>query len=532
MKTKRALPVVGIVVFLVMLLAVSVSFAAGKTNPKQKKVMQHDRIMKVTDWTNRDPERESPIKINGAPVILRNGSLLKCTQAPTLGGKGKWSVSYDSSMGMPDEMSVYLSMKDWCSDYTTIYAKDYSSFTSSVTGPSIVSGGQYSLTVYQKYGEGYYADTYYFTIQDDEAHTSLTEKVDSVVSSCKASSQWQTALNLHDWLVNNVYYDHSLNYYGADMILRGYGVCDGYSKAFYMMCRKAGIPVRRILNDGHAWDAIRLDGKWYYVDPTWDDPGDEKTKKSGYEHHNYFCLNEELLLLDHPSPYSWQNSDKYSCTALDANYYVYRKEWNGIGNRVRDPDTYAMTTYSALIARQIAANRGGNYIPWGDFYYITAEGGYSNPWNEGTKKITITDVKRSWMLLAYAMSHTPMNIEGYGSIKLTVSISEQYGCFIYQIQGFDTAETGTLTLPAKTKKIEEGSFRGIKASTVVIPEGCKTIETEAFADSKVHKVSIPASVTSIDSTAFDGCSPLLILCPYDSKAAEAAMELGILWFSP
>lgn len=52
-------------------------------------------------------------------------------------------------------------------------------------------------------------------------------------------------------------------------------VCEGYARAFKMLCDEAGIPCALISGDGggpHMWNAVQMDdGKWYGVDVTWDD---------------------------------------------------------------------------------------------------------------------------------------------------------------------------------------------------------------------------------------------------------------------
>ena len=53
-------------------------------------------------------------------------------------------------------------------------------------------------------------------------------------------------------------------------------VCEGYSRAFKVLCDKAGIPcflVSGVANGGgHMWNAAQVDGSWYYLDVTWNDP--------------------------------------------------------------------------------------------------------------------------------------------------------------------------------------------------------------------------------------------------------------------
>jgi transglutaminase-like putative cysteine protease len=94
---------------------------------------------------------------------------------------------------------------------------------------------------------------------------------------------------LHDALVGAVRYDTaaaanpasnpvSFTAYGA--LVNGSAVCDGYAKAMKLLLDSAGIKSLYVsgtaTNDGgsspHAWDMAQVSGKWYYLDPTFDDP--------------------------------------------------------------------------------------------------------------------------------------------------------------------------------------------------------------------------------------------------------------------
>lgn len=69
-------------------------------------------------------------------------------------------------------------------------------------------------------------------------------------------------------------------------------VCEGYAKALQLLCHEAGIICVQqsgIANGGgHMWAVVKLDGKWYFCDPTWDDPG---TDGSSWE----YSIREYLL---------------------------------------------------------------------------------------------------------------------------------------------------------------------------------------------------------------------------------------------
>ena len=60
------------------------------------------------------------------------------------------------------------------------------------------------------------------------------------------------------------------------LVFKKGGVCEAYTKLFYSMAKKAGLDVKyvsgTIKNEGrHAWNLVKVEGKWYHIDVTWDD---------------------------------------------------------------------------------------------------------------------------------------------------------------------------------------------------------------------------------------------------------------------
>lgn len=87
---------------------------------------------------------------------------------------------------------------------------------------------------------------------------------------------------LHDYLVRNCVYDRSAvneavspsrTAYGA--LANGKAVCQGYSLAFKLLLRRAGVHAVYVGSDSmqHAWNMVQMENNaWYHVDVTWDDP--------------------------------------------------------------------------------------------------------------------------------------------------------------------------------------------------------------------------------------------------------------------
>ncbi|MDR0270770.1 transglutaminase domain-containing protein [Paenibacillus sp.] len=112
---------------------------------------------------------------------------------------------------------------------------------------------------------------------------------------------------IHDWVVLHLKYDDSLrNYTAYDGLSSGKAVCQGYSLLTYKMLKDAGI--KNLIVEGtaaprdtgisqlHAWNLVLLDGKWYHLDTTWDDPAPDKTGEVGI---NYYLRTDVQMKKDH-----------------------------------------------------------------------------------------------------------------------------------------------------------------------------------------------------------------------------------------
>lgn len=115
----------------------------------------------------------------------------------------------------------------------------------------------------------------------------VNQKKDNIIASLKNSNNTNTAkiLNVHNWLIDNLKYDitmrkeNNTNIYGA--LIENEVVCEGYAKAFKYILDELDIPCVIVCGDvqdedgvsqKHAWNDVYLNGVWYSIDVTWDDP--------------------------------------------------------------------------------------------------------------------------------------------------------------------------------------------------------------------------------------------------------------------
>ena len=86
-----------------------------------------------------------------------------------------------------------------------------------------------------------------------------------------------TVLYLHDYLAHRYTYDTRADAPNADaytFLRDGRGICQAYALTFLALCRGAGLEADLVVSDAmdHAWNHVRVEGVWYHVDVTRDDP--------------------------------------------------------------------------------------------------------------------------------------------------------------------------------------------------------------------------------------------------------------------
>lgn len=168
----------------------------------------------------------------------------------------------------------------------------------------------------------------------------LAEKVAEIISGIGAgASEYEKVLYIYEYIIDNTEYDSktyadstldssnsdAYNAYGA--IVNGLAVCSGYAKAFGCLCNLAGIDsvfvTGEAYNGGaHGWNAVKIDGDWYFIDATWGDPLIDavKTESANNKSYNYFCFTfEEMLKLYNPD----EQELLPAADSVRYNYYVY-----------------------------------------------------------------------------------------------------------------------------------------------------------------------------------------------------------------
>lgn len=212
---------------------------------------------------------------------------------------------------------------------------------------------------------------------------------------------WQMALSVHDYLTTHTVYDSTLEAdTGYDLLVHGTATCAGYADGYLDLMRRCGIPCHQVISEEmvHGWNLVELEGKWYHVDATWDDPTPDFQGFSRYTH--FLVSDEEISQGDKPhknwetqitcdgdgftdaffrsvtSPICWQSSQIcYYLRYADCANTLYRYDLS------TDTETALYTHPTVTVQgeenRYSIVNHGGLSLRDGRLYFATLDGAVS-----------------------------------------------------------------------------------------------------------------------------------------------------------
>ena len=90
-------------------------------------------------------------------------------------------------------------------------------------------------------------------------------------------------------------------------------VCDGYAYAFQKIMKHLHIPCRFVVGRsgkiGHGWNMVKLEGKWYHIDVTFDDPIVNGSDANTIPRYKYFLKSTSVMRRTH----TWKISKYPKC---------------------------------------------------------------------------------------------------------------------------------------------------------------------------------------------------------------------------
>ena len=136
-----------------------------------------------------------------------------------------------------------------------------------------------------------------------------------LVEAMRSSNEYDQAVFVHDFIAAECEYDRALS--SADMhtaygaLVTRKAVCDGYAHAYRLILQRLSIECHYVPGEargpngteGHAWNIVKLDGKYTAVDLTWNDMDsyifEDIFAADDVTSHVFFGLSEEELRRTH-----------------------------------------------------------------------------------------------------------------------------------------------------------------------------------------------------------------------------------------
>lgn len=398
-------------------------------------------------------------------------------------------------------------------------------------------------------------------------------------------------LFLHDYLVVNTEYAkenvqdercHSI----VGVALDGKAVCDGYAKAFQYYMNALQIPCNIIGNDTHAWNQVQIDGEWYMVDVTHDDPSEDLF---GRVSHTYFLKSETGMgnrkwnTAGYPACDSTKYDDAF-WNQTNSQMIYYQGEWYFVGAE----DDFIVKIYRHNFKENALTKLGkvvlrfsgrwyvygetdvfweGNYSRIGKYndtlIYSTPTEIYQCAWDEKDKECIVkTDATQGYIYgmkivedtLLYQLSKAPSGEEVTQvdfdlksisvKVKDVVRDSKSGASYVVTKTG---KKGGTVAYkknhkkmftevvipdkiqingkPYKVSRIADKAFKNNRRLVkIVIPSSVKSIGKEAFRGcTGLKEITLPPSVKSIGKKAFYGCHRLKRVTIQSKKLKEKSI---------
>ncbi len=150
---------------------------------------------------------------------------------------------------------------------------------------------------------GYFSDGTFLAfayLMDKNSYYKKLAQYDAVINYIIGGMQpnWsdlEKVLYVHNYFVTHSVYDESLAIHDAyNLLVNGTGVCQSYTLAFTAIMHKLGIACTSVLDasDHHTWNLVEINGNYYHLDLTHNDPVGNSEGEVDYSH---FLLSSESM---------------------------------------------------------------------------------------------------------------------------------------------------------------------------------------------------------------------------------------------
>ncbi|NLP47408.1 MAG: hypothetical protein GX345_00515 [Clostridiales bacterium] len=236
--------------------------------------------------------------------------------------KHAYKEIYDNIFDMPEEIPIpFLTQEELENVFQALLYDD----------PYLFFVGR-KCTLTTKGTKSFFNAEYILSAHEyDERRRLLEAKVYEAVQGIDLSDDFENELYIHDYVVNTCSYsgtgvEDENTAYGA--LINRKAACEGYSKAVKILLDFVGIESYVLTGDAlgqdgtsepHMWNIVKIEGDYYHLDSTWDDPVIIGGREDASPKYSYFNLSDKEISITHKN-----FTSSNLCTAIKANYF-FRK---------------------------------------------------------------------------------------------------------------------------------------------------------------------------------------------------------------
>lgn len=178
---------------------------------------------------------------------------------------------------------------------------------------------------------------------DPELIASMQKEIDATVgkilAEAEGKSDYEKLKVFHDYIAlnNNFVKESGYNQTIYGGFVNGEIQCEGYAKSIQYLCDLTGIKSTVVVGtnesgDSHAWNVVKVDGKWYNLDTTWDDPILSNVVKTNIRYRYFLVPDEWIHNKSHFNVNKKTTGTQVTyftppaCTSDDMNYFKVTKQ--------------------------------------------------------------------------------------------------------------------------------------------------------------------------------------------------------------
>ncbi len=230
------------------------------------------------------------------------------------------NMKKDTPLSTVDKSSVDLVFACVMNDHPELFYVEGYQYTEYTLG-SVTTGLTFSGT----YSMG--------SEEAEQAKNAIEQKVAECFQQVPLNEdEYNTVKFLYEWLIGNTEYDKAAenNQNICSVFLQGRSVCQGYAKAMQYMLQKADIQCLLVTGftngERHGWNLVRVNGNYYYLDPTWGDASyasgnnaDNLAEGAPSINYDYFLVTTDEITRTHSLE---KVVELPLCLAVEDNYFV------------------------------------------------------------------------------------------------------------------------------------------------------------------------------------------------------------------